>query len=210
MRSVLILLLAGIPALASGPESLPLPKPQVDGGKPLMQALSQRKSSREFKDTRLPAQELSNLLWAAYGVNRPDGHRTAPSAMNKQTVDVYVLTSDGAYLYNAPAHRLDLVASADLRAAAGTQAFVAGAPLNLVYVADNDRMSNWSESDRLLFSGAETGFIGQNVYLYCASEGLATVIRASINREALAQALKLRPSQRISLSQTVGYPLISK
>jgi nitroreductase len=210
MRPILLLLLAGIPALASGPESVPLPKPQVQGGKPLMQALSERKSNREFKDTKLPVQVLSNLLWAAYGVNRPDGHRTAPSAMNKQTVDVYVLTSDGAYLYNAPAHRLDLVAAADARAAAGTQSFVAGAPLNLVYVADNDRMSNWSETDRLLFSGAETGFIGQNVYLFCASEGLATVIRASINREALAQALKLRPSQRITLAQTVGYPAASK
>ncbi len=206
MRLTLVFLLAGLPALAAGPESIPLPKPKTDGGKPLMQALSERRSGREFSPSKLPAQVLSNLLWAAYGVNRADGHRTAPSAMNKQTVDVYVVVADGAFLYNPAANRLDLVGPADLRAVTGTQAFAGEAPLDLVYVADYSKMSNWSESDRLLFSGAETGFIGQNVYLYCASDGLATVIRASINRDALAQALKLRPDQKITLAQTVGYP----
>lgn len=210
MRPILLLLLAGLPALAARPESIALPKPKTEGGKPLMQALSERKSGREFRSTSLPPQVLSNLLWAAYGVNRPDGRRTAPSAMNKQTIDIYAVMSDGAYVYNAQAHRLDLVAPADLRSAAGTQAFAGEAPLNLVYVADYGKMSNWAEPDKLLFSGAETGFIGQNVYLYCASEGLATVIRASLNREALAQALKLRPDQKITLAQTVGYAKAAK
>jgi SagB-type dehydrogenase family enzyme len=210
MRTILVFLLAGLPALAAGPDSIPLPKPNTDGGKPLMRALLERRSAREFSSEKLPAQVLSNLLWAAYGVNRSDGHRTAPSAMNKQTIDVYAVTPDGAYMYNAKSHRLDLVAPADLRSATGTQAFAGEAPLDLVYVADYSKMSGWSEEDRLLFSGAETGFIGENVYLYCASDGLAAVIRASINRDALAQALKLRSDQKITLAQTVGYPKSGK
>jgi SagB-type dehydrogenase family enzyme len=171
-----------------------------------MQALSERKSSREFSGEKLPLPVLSDLLWAAFGVNRADGHRTAPSAMNRQTIDVYVVLPDGAYLYNAKAHRLDAVAEGDHRSVTGTQAFVGEAPVNLVYVADYGRMGNLSDSDRLLYSGAETGFISQNVYLYCASEGLATVVRASVNRDALAKALKLRPDQKITLAQTVGFP----
>ena len=210
MRPILVLMLAGLPALAAGPESIALPKPKTDGGKPLMQALSERRSGREFSTEKLSPQVLSNLLWAAYGVNRPDGHRTAPSAMNKQTIDVYVVTSDGAYVYNAQGHRLDLVAPADLRSATGTQSFAGEAPLDLVYVADYAKMGGWPDADKLLFSGAETGFIGQNVYLYCASDGLAAVIRASVNRDALAQALKLRSDQRITLAQTVGYPKAPK
>jgi nitroreductase len=210
MRAILILMLAGLPALAAGPESIALPKPKTDGGKPLMQALSERKSGREFSAEKLSPQVLSNLLWAAYGINRPDGHRTAPSAMNKQTIDVYVVTSDGAFVYNARDHRLDLVVPADLRSATGTQSFAGEAPLDLVYVADYGKMGGWPDADRLLFSGAETGFIGQNVYLYCASDGLTAVIRASVNRDALAQALKLRPDQRITLAQTVGYPKAQK
>ena len=201
------LLLAGVAALGAGnPEPISFPKPNTTGGKPLMQALSERKSAREFSPEKLSPQVMSNLLWAAYGINRPDGHRTAPSAMNRQTVDVYVVTSDGAYRYDPKAHRLDVIAPGDLRALAGTQAFVADAPLNLVYVADYSKMGNSPEPEKALYTGAETGFIGQNVYLYCASEGLATVVRASVNREALAKALKLRADQRITLAQTVGYP----
>ncbi len=173
---------------------------------PLLQALSERKSQREFDARELPRQVLSNQLWAAYGVNRPDGHRTAPSAMNRQTVEIYVVLRAGAYMYDAAHQQLLPVASGDLRALAGTQDFAATAPLNLVYVADYSKFGSAPESDKLLYSGAETGFIGQNVYLFCASEGLATVVRASVNREALALALKLRPEQRIVLAQTVGYP----
>jgi nitroreductase len=98
------------------------------------------------------------------------------------------------------------VSPADLRAATGTQPFVAEAAVNLVYVADYAKIGDTPDSDRILYSGAETGFIGQNVYLFCASEGLATVVRASIDRQALAKALNLRPEQRITLAQSVGYP----
>ncbi len=196
-----------IPAAAGdGPrEGIALPAPQMSGGRPLMQALSQRRSARQFKPDAIPMQTLSNLLWAAFGINRPDGGRTAPSPHNKQEIDVYAVMASGAYRYDAKANRLALVAKDDLRRLAGTQDYVATAPLNLVYVADMAKLGGASE-ENVMFAGADTGFIGQNVYLYCASEGLATVIRASIDRAALAKALGLRPDQRITLSQTVGYP----
>ena len=181
--------------------------PQIDGGKPLMQTLQERHSSRAFSREALPPQILANLLWAADGTNRPDsGKRTAPSAMNWQEIDVYVALADGLYLYNASGHTLIPVLAADIRAATGRQPFVAEAPLNLVYVADYARMTRGTDEDKALYSAAGAGFIGENVYLYCASAGLATVVRGTIDRPALAKTMKLRPDQRILLAQTVGYP----
>lgn len=199
-----------LPLLAQTPAAVSLPKPETSGGKPLMQALSERKSVREFSSRELSPQTISNLLWAAFGVTRPDGRRTAPSAMNRQTVDVYVVQANGAYLYDAAKNQLSPVAAGDLRSATGTQAYVGPAPLNLVYVSDYSKMGNSPEADKAGTAGAETGFIGQNVYLYCASEGLATVIRGSIDRGALAKALKLKPERHIVLAQTVGYPKASQ
>ena len=152
-------------------------------------------------------QELSNLLWAADGINRPEsGKRTAPSARNFQEVDVYVALPEALYLYEAKTHSLTPVVAEDLRGMTGTQAFVADAPLNLVYVADLARMGNASEDTKRLYSGTDVGVIVQNVYLYCASQGLATVVRGSVDRAPLAEAMKLRPEQGIVLAQTVGYP----
>jgi SagB-type dehydrogenase family enzyme len=205
-KSALFSFLLAFPLIAEMPVAVSLPKPETNGGKPLMQTLSERKSEREFASRDLSPQVLSNLLWAAFGVNRPDGRRTAPSAMNRQTVDVYVVKAEGAFLYGAARNQLSPVAATDLRTATGTQAYVGQAPLNLVYVSDYSKMGNSPENDKAMLAGAETGFIGQNVYLYCASEGLATVIRASIDKDALAKALKLKPSQHIVLAQTVGYP----
>jgi SagB-type dehydrogenase family enzyme len=210
VKSLWLPVLVVFPLLAQTPGAVSLPKPETQGGKPLMQALAERKSEREFASRDLSPQVLSNLLWAAFGINRPDGRRTAPSAMNRQTIDVYVLKADGAYVYDAAKNRLLPVSAADLRSAAGTQAFVGQAPLNLVYVSDYSKMGNSSDFDKATFAGAETGFIGQNVYLYCASEGLATVIRASIDKAPLAKALKLRPEQHIVLAQTVGHPKASR
>ena len=196
------------PTLGQSEELKPLqlPKPQMDGGKPLMQVLKERKSVRTFSSQKLPEQTLSNLLWAAFGINRPDGRRTAPSASNRQEIDVYAITAEGAYLYDAKEHILKPVAAGDFRALAGTQDFVKDAPVNLVYVADTAKMGQGSEESRAMYSGADTGFISQNVYLYCTSEGLGTVVRASVDRAALAQALKLRPEQKIVLAQSVGFP----
>jgi len=206
MRKALVLLVLAGAVWAETPATILLPKPKTTGGMPLMQALSERRSEREFSPEKLPPQALSNLLWAAYGVNRPDGRRTAPSANNRQTIDVYAALPDGVYLYNAREHRLDLVVPGDLRPATGQQPFVAQAPVNLVYVADYARMAGTPDLTKTLYSAAEAGAIGQNVYLYCASEGFSTVIRAMVNSEALAKALNLRPEQKILLSQTVGYP----
>jgi SagB-type dehydrogenase family enzyme len=172
-----------------------------------MQALKDRSTSRTFGSEKLPVQVLSNLLWAAFGINRPDsGKRTAPSAMNTQEIDIYVAASDGLYVYDAKAQLLRPILSEDIRALTGLQPFVAEAPLNLIYVADYSRMTRASQEDKVLYSAADTGFISENVYLFCASEGLATVVRGSIDRVALAKAMKLRPDQKIILSQTVGYP----
>ena len=188
-------------------KDIQLPAPQMDGGKPLMQVLKDRKSTRAFTAEKVPPQVLSNLLWAAFGVNRPElGERTAPSAMNKQEIDIYVASADGLYLYDAKAQSLKQILPDDVRAMAGMQDFVATAPINLVYVADLAKMGNGSEADKSFYSAADTGFIAENVYLYCASEGLATVVRAMIDRDALAKRIGLRPDQKITLSQTVGYP----
>ncbi len=169
-----------------------------------MEVLKARQSGREFLSDKLPLPVLSNLLWAAGGVNRADGRRTAPSASNRQEIDVYLAMADGLYVYEAAPHSLRLVLKEDLRAKAGTQPFVGQAPLNLIYVADYAKMSAKPE-DRPAWAGADTGFIGQNVYLFCASEGLVTVFRAMVDREVLSRAMKLRPDQHITFCQTIGY-----
>lgn len=200
-----LLLLIGVAALAQTAGSIALPPPDTSGGKPLMGALKERKSERAFRAEKLSPQVLSNLLWAAFGINRSDGRRTAPSALNQQEIAIYAALPDGVYLYDAKAHLLEKIISGDLRAATGTQPFVAEAFLNLVYVADYAKMPDTSDADKIFYSAADTGFIGQNVYLYCASEGLATVIRGGIDREVLRKALKLGPTQKITLAQSVGY-----
>jgi SagB-type dehydrogenase family enzyme len=203
------LAILAFPTLAAGQQLQPvkLPSPQTTGGMPLMQALKARHSTREFSSRKLPLQVLSNLLWAAFGVNRPEsGKRTAPSAMNWQETDLYVATADGLYVYDAKGNKLDPILAEDVRAATGTQSYVGEAPVNLVYVADLAKVGRASAKDRALYNGADTGLIVQNVYLFCASEGLGVVVRGSINRAALAKTMKLRPDQKIILAQTVGYP----
>jgi SagB-type dehydrogenase family enzyme len=205
----LVVALLTFPTASGGQDLVPiqLPAPQIHGGKPLMEALRDRRSIRSFLPDDLPLQILSNLLWAGFGVNRPGtGYRTAPSAVNWQEVDIYLATREGAYRYDAQANRLEPVRAGDLRALTGTSAWVASAPLNLVYVADLAKITRDSEEEKNFYSAIDTGFISQNVYLYCASEGLATVVRAQVNREALAEALGLRPDQKIIVAQTVGYP----
>lgn len=201
---IVILLFTATALVAQDLRPIVLPPSQTDGGRPLMQVLKERKTSRDFAPDKLPAQMLSNLLWAAFGVNRPDGHRTAPSAMNWQEIQIYVAMSDGLFLYDAKANRLEPVLAQDVRVATGTQPFVADAPVNLIYVSDMSTVG--SGADREMYTAADAGFIAQNVYLFCASEKLATVVRGSIDREALAKVMRLRPDQKIVLAQTVGYP----
>jgi SagB-type dehydrogenase family enzyme len=207
-RLILLICLAGwASGFAQELKPIQLPPPQTEIGKPLMQALKLRQSSRSFDSKPLPLQELSNLLWAADGINRPEsGKRTAPSAVNWQEVDIYVALPEGLFLYEAKTHSLAPVIARDLREATGRQPFVKDAPLNLVYVSDFAKMKNASEDDKMLYGAADVGFVAQNVYLYCASQGLAVVVRAMVDRPTLAKELNLRPEQRIILSQTVGYP----
>jgi SagB-type dehydrogenase family enzyme len=186
-------------------KAVKLPTPQTDGGRPLMQVLKDRKSTREFGPGTLSPQTLSNLLWAAVGINRPDGRRTAPSAMNWQEVSIYVANPEGVYIYDAKENALTPVLAGDQRGATGTQSFVKNAAINLVYVADLSKTSSSSSEDEM-YTAADVGFIAQNVYLYCASEGLATVVRGSVDKPALARLLNLGSQQKIILAQSVGNP----
>jgi nitroreductase len=183
-----------------------LPAPDKSGGMPLMESIARRRSAREFATRELPLPLLSSLLWAANGVNRADGGRTAPSAMNAQEIDVYVALPSGAYLYDAKENALELVAGSDLRRVTGYQDFVDEAALDLVYVADHSRMRLVPVASRESFASAAAGAITQNVYLFAASNGLAAVIRAWIDRDAIANALGLGHDQQVLLSQTVGFP----
>ena len=207
----LVLCLSSSFSPAQEPEVIKLPPPQKDGGMPLMKALSLRKSTRGGfgPDTPLSLQTISNLLWAADGINRPGtNHRTAPSAADWQNIDIYVTTADGLFLYDPEKHELKVLGREDVRAVAGQQDFVAGAPLNLIYIADTDKAQFGGRAMPEVsntWSFANVGFIGQNVYLFCASENLACIVRAMADADAIAKTLKLRPSQKFILAQTVAH-----
>jgi nitroreductase len=192
--------------LAQEQKPIQLIQPQMGTGNPFMQLLWKRMSSREFSEQPLPVEVLSNLLWSAFGINRPDGRRTAPSAMNKQEIDIYVALPTGLYVYDAKASQLNPILAEDIRGMTGLQPYVKGAAANLVYVADFSKMATNPDDAKASLSAANAGFISENVYLYCASQGLATVARVNIDMPALANLMKLRPSQKIVLAQSVGYP----
>lgn len=189
------LLLSG----AAHAEKLKLPEPDTKGGRPLMQSLAERKSSRVFAARPLSDKLLGDMLWAACGVNRPGGKRTIPTAQNRQDLEIYVLRSTGAWLYNAPAHTLELVASRDLRPLLNGTGFVREAPVGLVYVTDTRK------NGKELYAAMHAGSAYQNVGLFCASVGLHNVVRASYNAEGLAKALSLPPEKRILITQSVGW-----
>lgn len=192
--------------------------PEKDGGKSVLAALQERRTNRNISDRKLAPQVLSNLLWAAFGVNRPQGSfgkpgRTAPSASNSQEIDLYVALPEGVYLYEAVPHRLTPVTAGDLRARSGRRAAQV-APVNIFYVADLTRYDMGpSQPDRSIgdpevqksYYFVATGLIAQNVYLFCASQGLAAWFH-NCNKEDTAKELKLRSQQRVLFAQTVGYP----
>jgi SagB-type dehydrogenase family enzyme len=224
MRKILACLIVGslltlVPCVswAQDAEVIKLPPPKMEGGMPLMNALKLRQSTRgNFgPEVKLSMQVLSNLLWAADGVNRPGGHRTAPSAVDWQNIEIYLTTADGVFIYDAVNHALKVVTKEDVRATAGLdgsgamrQEFAKTAPLSLVYVADMAKtkaMKYQGQDVGIPWTYAGAGAIAQNVYLFCASEGLATGARAMVDRNALGEKLKLRPDQLIVLAQSVGY-----
>ncbi len=199
--------LAAAPAVAAEElKPLALPPPRSEGGQALTAALKLRRSTREYSDRPLPQQVLSDLLWAAFGINRPSGDRTAPYWRHVMVIDIYLAMADGVRLYDPKAHALLPHLKEDIRAKTGLQDFVATAPLNLVYVAHGERMTDVSAEERRLYASVDTGFIGQNVYLFCASEGLATVFRGAVDYPKLARGLRLPDQQFVTFAQTVGYP----
>lgn len=200
-------MIAAAPSVAA-PEAtaMELPPPRREGGKPLMQALRLRRSIREYAGRPLPPQILSDLLWAAFGINRPSGERTAPYWRHVMVIEVYAAMADGVWLYEPKGHALLPKLREDIRAQTGLQDFVAKAPLNLIYVAHGERLQDISAEDRRLYASVDAAFIGQNVYLFCASEGLATVFRGAVDQQKLARTLQLGAGQFVTFAQTVGYP----
>jgi nitroreductase len=202
--------LAAAPSIVTAQEMKPLdlPPPRSEGGQPLIAVLKLRHSTREYSDRPLPMQVLSDLLWAAFGINRPSGDRTAPYWRHVMVMDIYAAMADGVWLYEPKAHTLLPYLKDDIRAQTGLQDFVGMTPLNLVYVAHGERMTDISPEDRRLYASVDAGFIGQNVYLFCASEGLGSVFRGAVDYPKLTRALKLPDQQFVTFAQTVGYPRV--
>jgi nitroreductase len=215
--------ISGNPASEQNPQPIELPSPAIERDKSIVKALKQRKTIREISDKTFSSQLLSNLLWAANGVNRKIGPfgipgRTAASASNSQEIDIYVAMQEGVYLYDAFHHMLVPVIKGDLRALAigpGQANFVANAPVQLIYIADVYKLSNTSGYQepglqdpeiQKSYYYVDTGLIAGNVYLFAASQGLASWFH-NCNKSGLAAKLKLRPDQRVLFGQTVGYPV---
>lgn len=196
MRKYLLIVFMLLMSGTAGAQDISLPKPQITGGKPLMDVIAARRTGRSFSARQPDEQTLSNLLWSAWGISSSDGKRTIPTARNKQNLNIYILRPDGAYLYNAAANRLEKVTGEDLRPLTdGGQGFPQTAPLTLIYTAQED------------YSAAlHAGSAYQNVGLFCASFGLNNVVRGMIDREALSRKLKLPEGHVVLISQIVGYP----
>lgn len=187
-------------------QAIALPAPRNSGGMPLFTALQQRHSTRNYRDQTISRETLSTLLWAAFGINRPiSGDRTAPYWRHVMVIDLYLAMADGVWLYDPKTHALLPCVAADIRRETGMQDFVAGAPLELLYVAHGERMDVPAE-ERRLYASVDAAFIGENVYLFCASEGLGSVFRGSFDQAKLAKLLRLGDQQFVTFVQTVGYP----
>jgi len=195
------LLIIGVLTLVSFPcfaQDIDLPSPNKTGGKPLMDALNDRQSNREFSDKELSVQTLSDLVWAAWGFNR-EAKRTAPSSQDRQEIDLYVSLKTGIYFYDAKNQKLIMKAPGNNQTKLGSQPFVETAPVNFAFVANLDKASN---RDAAL---TDCGFISQNIYLFCASEKLISVVRGSFDKNELHKLLGLNENQEVLLTQTVGY-----
>ncbi len=202
----ILLISLALPAAAQDLHVIELPEPVRTGGMPLMDALANRQTIREYSQRDLSPQTLANLLWAAFGINREDGKRTAPSAWDCREIDICVVRKDGAYLWDPVANTLTPVLKGDHRAATGSRAFVTEGSIDFVYVSDYTRIGDRPLAAKEFYSATDTGFIAQNVYLFCASEGLAGVVRGGQVNEELERLLKLGPDRHVVLKHTIGYP----
>lgn len=207
-QSFLFMMVGFLIVQAACSQNIQLPSPDREGGIPLMKALNERQSTREFSEKEISLQDLSDLCWAAWGYNRKD-KRTAPSSMNKQEMDLYVVLSRGAYIYNARENRLDLAKKEDLRAYCGKQEFVATAPVNFIYVANLEKAGITSikeiTAEKMFPSHANSAFMAQNVYLVSASKGLGCVVRAWIDADELGKMMGLTGLQKVIIGQTIGH-----
>ncbi len=209
MRYLTLSLFVILPLIMIGQkaEIISLPDADKTGGMPLMEALNERHSSREYSAKNLSDQQIADMLWAAWGVNRDNGKHTAPSSRNKQEMEVYMSTADGLFLYLPEKHALKKIHDKDILAITGGQDFVDDAAVNLIFVADYRKAGDdVTADDYRCTSGTNAGFMSQNVYLWCASEGLATVVRGWFDREELHEAMGLEVFRDVILCQTVGYP----
>ena len=209
MKNLLLLLAFLMLQLHAFPQEnkvIKLPDPQLDKGKSLMQAFQERQSTRNYSEREISLQETANLLWAANGINRKEsGKRTVPTARNRQEIDVYLSNKEGLFRYDAQEHALVTIHNRDIRSLTGTQAYVATAPVNIIIVADLDKIGSDRQSN-LQTANIDAGFVSQNIYLYCASENMATVVRGSVDRDKLMVEMGLGPNLYIVVAQTVGYP----
>jgi len=184
-----------------------LPKPDLKRTGTLMDALLKRASVRAYKDSALSLQDLSDLLWSANGINRPDKKgRTAPSAINAQDIDIYAVTAEGVFVYDYLNHALKPVQKGDFRKKIGKQSFVGTAPVNLILVSDLSRFNRGDDNQKVMWAAFDAGIVSENISLFCASAGLATVVRAMINFDEMKSVLKLGSTQKIMLNHPIGYP----
>jgi nitroreductase len=211
--SLTAVVVAAAIALGAGPipagaqQAVQLPTPRMEGGMPVLTALSKRQSIRAYAGKELSPETLSTLLWAANGINRrADGGRTTPTWRGSKAIDIYVATADAVRLYDPVAHALSHVMDGDIRADTGRQPFPATAPVVLIYVADRARMAEAPEQDQTMYAHVDASFISQNVYLVAASEGLGTVVLGNVEKGELAKRMKLRPNQVVTFTQPVGHP----
>ena len=191
--------------LCAAEKTIKLPPPDKAGGKPLMQCLTERKSERKFDSKPLPPQILSDLLYAADGISRPDGRKTVPTARNLQSQEVYAAMADGLYLYHPKTHSLDLVKAGDIREKCGMQAIHKTAPIVLIYVGYVSKIGK-NAAEKVFYAANHAGYASQNVYLYCTSAGLATVVCGLVNKPELEKAMELPGTKRVQLTQPVAYP----
>ncbi len=203
----IMILMTSLGIVAQESKDIQLPAPRTSGGMPLMDALKVRQTGRVFNEQALEWQQVSDLLWAAWGINRPEsGRRTAPSARNFQETTLYVSLKSGIYQWNEKSNVLSLLVAGDQRDKIGRQPFVATAPLIVIFVADYAKYGDMTPEQSSFYSGIDAGYISQNLYLYCASAKLSTVVLGSVNRDEVSKLLNLGEKQKVVVAQPVGYP----
>jgi SagB-type dehydrogenase family enzyme len=206
MKTRLIIIITFFMSSSLFTQNVKLPEPNKTGGKPLMQALNERKTQRTFAETELSMQQISDMLWAASGVNREDGRMTAPTASNNQQVVIFIGLKDAVYEYLPKTHELKLIVAGDHRAVFSKHPFAKTAPVALAFVSNYDKMSKYNDETRWKYSCTDVGNVSQNVYLYASSEGLATVVLGGFDAEPLKAELGLGDNYVPILTQVIGFP----